>query len=180
MATEVSTAKSGPNETIRNHAAFIWGVADLLTGESEIRRWIIENDWLEAVVVLPDQLFYNTGISTYFWIVTNRKAEERKGRVQLIDARDRFQKMRKALGEKRKEIPQKQIEEIVRLHGEPADGPNVKIFPNESFGFLRTTVERPLRLRWEITEETIAAALAAKAIQKLRATRGGGVRSSWC
>ena len=74
------------------------------SGESEIRRWIIENDWLEAVVALPDQLFYNTGISTYFWIVTNRKAPERRGKVQLVDAREYFVKMRKSLGEKRKEI----------------------------------------------------------------------------
>ncbi len=74
------------------------------SGESEIRRWIIENDWLEAVVALPDQLFYNTGISTYFWVVTNRKAPERRGKVQLVDAREYFVKMRKSLGEKRKQI----------------------------------------------------------------------------
>src|SRR3978361_1135950 len=74
------------------------------SGESEIRRWIIENDWLEAVVALPDQLFYNTGISTYFWIVTNRKAPARRGKVQLLDARKSFVRMRKSLGEKRKQI----------------------------------------------------------------------------
>ena len=74
------------------------------SGESEIRRWIIENDWLEAIVALPDQLFYNTGISTYFWIVTNRKRPERRGKVQLVDARELCAKMRKSLGEKRKEI----------------------------------------------------------------------------
>ena len=137
------------------------------SGESEIRRWIIENDWLEAVVALPDQLFYNTGISTYFWVVTNRKAPERRGKVQLVDAREYFVKMRKSLGEKRKEISAAQIEEITRLYGDFAEGEKVKIFPNEAFGFLRITVERPLRLRWEITDETIAAVLAAKAIQKL-------------
>src|SRR6202012_2485693 len=74
------------------------------SGESEIRRWIIENDWLEAIVALPDQLFYNTGISTYFWIVTNRKAEALRGRVILLDARDQWEKMRKSLGDKRKLI----------------------------------------------------------------------------
>ena len=74
------------------------------SGESEIRRWIIENDWLEAVVALPDQLFYNTGISTYFWVVTNRKSPQRRGKVQLVDAREFFTKMRKSLGEKRKEV----------------------------------------------------------------------------
>ena len=139
------------------------------SGESEIRRWIIENDWLEAVVALPDQLFYNTGISTYFWIVTNRKAPERCGKVQLIDARELFVKMRKSLGDKRKQISDEQIEEITRLYGDFVEGEKVKIFPNEAFGFLRITVERPLHLRWEITEETIVAALAAKTIQKLPA-----------
>jgi type I restriction enzyme M protein len=136
------------------------------SGESEIRRWIIENDWLEAVVALPDQLFYNTGISTYFWIVTNRKAPERRGKVQLVDAREYFVKMRKSLGAKRKEISAAQIEDITRLYGEFAEGEQVKIFSNETFGFLRITVERPLRLRWEVSEETIASVLATKAIQK--------------
>jgi type I restriction enzyme M protein len=137
------------------------------SGESEIRRWIIENDWLEAVVALPDQLFYNTGISTYFWVVTNRKAPERRGKVQLLDAREYFVKMRKSLGEKRKQISEAQIEEITRLYGDFAESDKVKVFPNEAFGFLRITVERPLQLRWEVTEETIATVLAAKAIQKL-------------
>ena len=114
------------------------------SGESEIRRWIIENDWLEAVVALPDQLFYNTGISTYFWIVSNRKSPERRGRVQLVDARDLFEKMPKSLGDKRKRISEDQIAEIVRLYGDFTEGDRVKIFPNESFGFQRITVERPL------------------------------------
>jgi type I restriction enzyme M protein len=137
------------------------------SGESEIRRWIIENDWLEAVVALPDQLFYNTGISTYFWIVTNRKAPERRGTVQLVDAREYFVKMRKSLGEKRKEISGSQIDEITRLYGDFAAGDKVKIIPNEAFGFMRITVERPLRLRWEVTDETVIAMTAAKAVQKL-------------
>jgi type I restriction enzyme M protein len=137
------------------------------SGESEIRRWIIENDWLEAVVALPDQLFYNTGISTYFWVVTNRKAPERRGKVQLVDAREYFVKMRKSLGEKRKEISDAQIDEITRLYGDFAEGEKVKIFPNEAFGFLRITVERPLRLRWEVTDETAVAVMAVKAVQKL-------------
>ena len=137
------------------------------SGESEIRRWIIENDMLEAVVALPDQLFYNTGISTYFWVVTNRKAPNRRGNVQLIDARKSFTKMRKSLGQKRKEISAAQIDDIARLYGAFEEGPRVKIFPNESFGFLRITVERPLRLRWEITDHTLAAVEAHKAVTKL-------------
>jgi type I restriction enzyme M protein len=136
------------------------------SGESEIRRWIIENDWLEAVVALPDQLFYNTGISTYFWVVTNRKSPERRGKVQLVDARGFFVKMRKSLGEKRKQISEGQIDEITRLYGEFVEGEKVKIFPNEAFGFMRITVERPLRLRWEVTDETIQVTLSAKALQK--------------
>jgi type I restriction enzyme M protein len=137
------------------------------SGESEIRRWIIENDWLEAVVALPDQLFYNTGISTYFWVVTNRKRPERRGKVQLVDARSFWTKMPKSLGEKRKQISDPQITEIVRLYGDFTEGEHVKIFPNEAFGFLRITVERPLRLRWEITDDTITAVRATKAYATL-------------
>ncbi len=137
------------------------------SGESEIRRWIIENDWLEAVVALPDQLFYNTGISTYFWVVTNRKSEKRRGKIQLIDARDSWTKMRKSLGNKRKQISEEQIADLTRLYGAFEEGPRSKIFPNEAFGFLRITVERPLRLRWEITDDTLAAVAADKKIAKL-------------
>ena len=144
------------------------------SGESEIRRWIIENDWLEAVVALPDQLFYNTGISTYFWIVSNRKSPARKGKVQLIDARQSFTKMRKSLGEKRKEIAQADIDEIVRTYGafeeQTADDDNkvgCKIFNNEAFGFLRITVERPLKLRWQVTADSIEALKADKKLAKL-------------
>lgn len=122
---------------------------------NSIRRWIIENDWLEAVVALPDQLFYNTGISTYFWIVTNRKRPERRGKVQLVDARDYWVKMRKSLGEKRKEMSPEQIAEITRLYGDFSEGDRVKIFPNEAFGYLKVAVERPLRRRWEVTDETV-------------------------
>ncbi len=137
------------------------------SGESEIRRWIIESDMLEAVVALPDQLFYNTGISTYIWVVTNRKAPQRRGEVQLIDARDQFTKMSKNLGQKRKELSADQIDEIARLYGSFEEGPQVKIFSNESFGFIRITVERPLRLRWEITDDTLSAVVSDKKIAKL-------------
>ncbi|MDP9419436.1 MAG: type I restriction-modification system subunit M [Actinomycetota bacterium] len=137
------------------------------SGESEIRRWIIENDWLEAIVALPDQLFYNTGISTYIWVVTNRKRAERRGEVQLIDARELFVRMRKSLGDKRKEISPQQIDEITNLYGDFVENERVKILPNESFGFQRITVERPLRLRWEITDLTSAELAATKAWEKL-------------
>jgi len=127
------------------------------SGESEIRRWIIENDWLEGIVALPDQLFYNTGISTYFWIVTNRKRPERRGLVQLVDARESFVKMRKSLGNKRNEISPEQIAEVTRLYGDFAENKRVKILPNESFGYQRITVERPLRLHYEVGEGTLPA-----------------------
>ena len=165
-------SKMKPVEDGGSRLAIVFNGSPLFTGaagsgESEIRRWIIENDWLEAVVALPDQLFYNTGISTYFWIVTNRKHEARRGKVQLIDARDLFVKMRKSLGEKRKEISPEQIDEITRLYGDFTEGERVKIFPNHTFGYLRVTVERPLRLRWEITDYTIAAVLAQKPVERL-------------
>ena len=137
------------------------------SGESEIRRWIIENDWLEAVVALPDQLFYNTGISTYFWLVTNRKRPERSGKVQLVDAREFWVKMRKSLGNKRKEISREQIEEITRLYADFSEGERVKIFPNEAFGYQRITVERPLRLRWEVTPDALVRLAETKQWNKL-------------
>ncbi len=167
-------AKMKPVEQGGSRLAIVFNGSPLFTGaagsgESEIRRWIIENDWLEAVVALPDQLFYNTGISTYFWVVTNRKRPERRGKVQLVDARELWQKMRKSLGEKRKELSAEHIAEITKLYGAFEDGDRVKILPNESFGFLRITVERPLRLRWEITEETLATVRADKKLSKLHA-----------
>ena len=127
------------------------------SGESEIRRWIIENDWLDAVVALPDQLFYNTGISIYIWIVTNRKSPERAGKVQLIDAREFYSKMRKSLGEKRKEMSEDKIAEITRIYSDFQESKFSKIFANEFFGYQRITVERPLRLKWRITEESLIA-----------------------
>ncbi len=146
-------AKMKPAEQGGSRLAIVFNGSPLFTGgagsgPSEIRRWIIENDWLEGVVALPDQLFYNTGISTYFWIVTNRKSSERAGKVQLVDARELWVKMRKSLGEKRKQIFDEQIAEITRLYGAFEENERVKIFRNEQFGYQRITVERPLRLRY--------------------------------
>ncbi len=137
------------------------------SGESEIRRWIIENDWLDAVVALPDQLFYNTGISIYIWIITNRKAPERKGKIQLIDARDFFTKMRKSLGDKRKELSEEQITEISQIYADFAENKFSKIFANEFFGYQRVTVERPLQLRYEVTKNAIDGLAATKVWEKL-------------
>jgi type I restriction enzyme M protein len=137
-------------------------------GESEIRKWIIENDWLEAIVALPDQLFYNTGISTYLWLVTNRKPEARKGKVQLVNGVELFQKMRKSLGNKRNELGRAHIETIAKVYGDFEVGDISKVFDNEDFGYRRITVERPLRLNFQasperierLSEETAFAALA--------------------
>ena len=119
-------------------------------GESEIRRYLIENDLLETIVALPDQLFYNTGISTYIWVITNRKAPDRAGHVQLIDARDLYRKMRKSLGAKRNELAEEHIDRIVELyHALDPDGEEAKLIPNHRFGFRRVTIERPLRARYE-------------------------------
>lgn len=113
------------------------------SGESEIRKWIIEGDMLEAVVAMPDQLFYNTGISTYIWIVTNKKAPERRGKVQMINAVSFFQKMTRSLGNKRNEISETQIKTISKIYGEFKEGDYCKIFDNEDFGYYRLTIERP-------------------------------------
>lgn len=115
------------------------------SGESDIRRWIIENDRLEAIIALPDQLFYNTGISTYIWVVDNAKAPARKGKVQLINAVSFFEKMSRSLGNKRNLISRAQIDEITRLYGDFREGEYCKIFDKQDFGYTRITVERPLR-----------------------------------
>jgi type I restriction enzyme M protein len=141
------------------------------SGESEIRRWIIENDWLEAIVALPDQLFYNTGIYTYLWIVTNRKAKQGRGKIQLIDGTTFFKKMRKSLGNKRHEVCEDQRDEITRLYGGFRRGKHVRIFDNQDFGYQRITVERPLRLNFAVTEERLARVKDANAFVNLASSK---------
>jgi type I restriction enzyme M protein len=115
-------------------------------GESNIRRWIIENDWLEAIVALPLNMFYNTGIATYIWVITNKKAERRKGKVQLINAIDWYKPLRKNLGKKNCELSVEDIDRIVRTFLDFKETEQSKIFENEAFGYYRVTVERPLRI----------------------------------
>ena len=159
------------------------------SGESNIRRWILENDWLEGIVALPDQLFYNTGISTYFWILSNRKAKVLRNKVILLDARDQWEKMRKSLGDKRKQISDAQIEHITKLYmdavevaadSEHPDHRKVKVFKTRDFGYHRITVERPLKLRFEITDDTLTALENAKSLARWdgREALIGAVRDS--
>ncbi len=141
------------------------------SGESNIRQWIIENDWLEAIVALPDQLFYNTGILTYLWIVTNRKEKHRRGKIQIINGTGFFTKMRKSLGNKRHEIGDNQRDEITRLYGEFKEGEHIKIFDNADLGYHRITVERPLRLNFAVTKERLAKVEEAKPFENLTTSK---------
>lgn len=141
------------------------------SGESEIRKWIIENDWLEAIVAMPDQLFYNTGISTYLFIVTNRKKRHRKGKIQLVNAAGFFKKMRKSLGNKRHEISPEDIAAITRIYGEFGEGEHVRIFDNEDFGYWRITVERPLRLNFAVNGERLEKVGRAKPFANLATSK---------
>ena len=173
-------SKMQPVEDRGSRLAIVFNGSPLFTGgagsgESEIRRWILENDWLEGIVALPDQLFYNTGISTYFWILSNRKAPGLRGKVILLDARDQWEKMRKSLGDKRKEISEAQIEHITKLYANALavaadasdpDHAKVKIFRTRDFGYRRITVERPLKLRFEITEDIMAGLESSKPLAK--------------
>ena len=154
--------------------AIVFNASPLFTGaagsgESEVRRWVIENDWLDAIVALPDQLFYNTGISTYVWVLTNRKTDVRKGKVQLIDARNLSQKMRKSLGDKRNELSDDHIAEITHIYADFAESDRSKLFPNEHFGFRRITVERPMRGSWVIDDETIESIHEHNSFEKMKA-----------
>ncbi|MFI7583157.1 N-6 DNA methylase [Kocuria sp. M1N1S27] len=137
------------------------------SGESEIRRWLLESDLVDAIVALPTNMFYNTGIATYVWILDNQKPQERRGKVQLIDATHRWTKLRKNLGSKNREIADADREAVVRLYAGFEEGPESKVLEPADFGYQEITVERPLKLRFELTEDTIAAAMATGPVAKL-------------
>lgn len=137
------------------------------SGESEIRRYLLQNDLVEAIVALPTDMFYNTGIATYVWILSNHKDTARQGKVQLIDGSQHYAKMRKSLGSKRQYITEDQISELVRLYGSFEQTAQSKIFPIDAFGYRRITVERPLRLSFQTSVERLAKVLEEKALQKL-------------
>ena len=158
---------------------------DAGSGESEVRRWILENDWLEALVALPEQLFYNTGIATYVWVLSNRKAKERQGKVQLIDATSFWTPMRKSLGDKRREIPDDKAQDILTILADfkqddtravTKDGEEVativsKIYPTTHFGFRKITVERPLKLNFQANPERVARLEEERAFQNLAVSK---------
>ena len=165
-------AKIVPTQDGGTRLAIVFNGGPLFTGgagsgESSIRRWILENDWLEAIVALPDEMFYNTGISTYLWFLTNRKSAERKAKAQLIDASSFFTKMRRSLGAKRYEITDAQIAEIVKLYGEFREGKHVRILPTTQFGYRRVTVERPRRMSFQATPDRIKRLENERAFVKL-------------
>jgi type I restriction enzyme M protein len=137
------------------------------SGESEIRRYLLQHDLVEAIVGLPTDLFYNTGIATYVWVLSNHKPAERRGQVQLINATGRASKMRKSLGSKRQFVADRDIEEIVRLYGACQESEESKLFPVEAFGYRRITVERPLRLNFQASPERLARLDDEKPLQKL-------------
>jgi len=125
-------------------------------GETNIRRWIIENDWLEAIIALPESIFYNTGIATYIWLLTNNKPSYKKGKVQLIDATEWYKPLRKNLGKKNCQLSKQQIQDICKLITDFKETEQSKLFPKEAFGYQKITVERPLRLRVELNSDAIA------------------------
>lgn len=169
LANMLSKMKHG--STLGSRIAEVHNGSSLFTGdagqgESNIRRWIIENDWLEAIVALPLNMFYNTGIATYIWVLGNRKPAHRKGRVQLIEASQWYKPLRKNLGKKNCELSEEDIQLICKTYLEFGETEQSKIFPNEAFGYWKTTVERPLRLKGIDPERVYA----SKEIKELKSS----------
>ncbi len=167
-------AKMQHNTPLGSRIAEVHNGSSLFTGdagqgESNIRRWIIENDWLEAIVALPLNLFYNTGIATYIWVLSNRKPDHRKGKVQLIDASQWFKPLRKNLGKKNCELSPDDIERITQTFLDFQETPESKIFPNEAFGYWKVVVERPLRLHSQLTYSRIEPLRFASGDEEIRA-----------
>ncbi len=158
MMSKFQDYKKGDRDKPGSRTAVVFNGSPLFTGgagsgESEIRRWIIGRDQLEAIVALPEQMFYNTGIGTFIWVVTNRKAEHRKGKIQLIDARERYTPMKRSLGDKRRYLDQAALDAVTREHGALENSQTSRVFDNSDFGYRRINVLRPLRLRFEITDD---------------------------
>lgn len=166
LVSKMKAASDGGSRIAVVHNGSPLFTGDAGSGESEIRRWLLEKDLLEAIVALPDQLFYNTGINTYLWFLTNRKSKERQGKVQLIDARDFYKKARKSLGQKRKDIDEEAKKQIFSLYSAFAESKYSKIFNTTDFAYRQITIERPLRRAYSVTEEKIAAFEASATFEK--------------
>ena len=193
MISKMHAYSEDDGDAVGSKIAIVFNGSPLFSGDagsgpSNIRRWIIENDLLDAIVALPDQLFYNTGIFTYVWLVTNRKPQERRGKVQLIDGTRFCERMKKSLNNKRHEITEEQIRQLTALYGNNRDGETAdvcldlktgeratrvvsRIFENREFGFLKVTVERPLRMNFEATPERIASLDEQTAFASLATSR---------
>jgi len=154
MINKMKTDKDGSRIAIILNGSPLF-TGDAGSGESNIRRWIIESDMLEGIIALPTDMFYNTGISTYIWVLTNKKISKRKGKIQLVDGSNFYKPMRKSLGNKRKKISRDQIKEIKKIYSKFEETELSKIFDNEDFGFRKITVDRPLKLKFEINKETL-------------------------
>jgi type I restriction enzyme M protein len=167
-------SKMRPAEDGGGRAAIVLNGSPLFTGgagsgESNIRKWVLERDLLEAIIALPADMFYNTGIATYIWVLATKKSPERKGKVQLIDGSKFSRKMRKGLGEKRNELSGEKIADIVKLFEQFGEAEHSKVFAIEEFFYRTITVERPLRLNWALTSERLAVTREAKALATVAA-----------
>lgn len=170
LVSKMRPEKDGGSRLCIVHNGSPLFTGDAGSGESEIRRWVLEKDYLETIIALPDQLFYNTGINTYLWFLTNRKSEDRKGKVQLIDGRQFFQKMRKSLGSKRHNITETDKKKILKIYEDFTEGEYSKIFNTTEFGYRQITVERPLRLNFQVSDERIDLLKLSPGFQKLNTT----------
>lgn len=167
LISKMRTAEDGGGRAaiVLNGSPLFTGGAG--SGESNIRKWVLERDLLEAIIALPTDMFYNTGIATYVWVLSTKKSAERVGKVQLIDGTKLFRKMRKGLGSKRNELGPDDIATLVRLYEGEADATRSKTFAREDFFYRTITVERPLRLNWALTPERLAVARALKPLAKI-------------
>ena len=170
MASKMNAKSALGSRIAEVHNGSSLFTGDAGQGESNIRRWLIENDWLEAIVALPLNLFYNTGIATYIWVLSNRKHEHRQGKVQLIDATQWYKPLRKNLGKKNCELSPEDIERISRTFLDFQETPESKIFPNAAFGYWKVTVERPLRLHGQLSLKAIETLRFASGDEDLRAS----------
>ena len=168
MASKMNNKSALGSRIAEVHNGSSLFTGDAGQGESNIRRWLIENDWLEAIVALPLNLFYNTGIATYIWVLTNKKPAQRQGKVQLIDATSWFKPLRKNLGKKNCELSPEDIDRISTTFLDFKESPESKIFPNAAFGYWKVTVERPLRLHSRITPAALTALQIASGDQEIR------------